>query len=317
MSQIAFVFPGQGSQLVGMGQDLVVKDEARGVYHVFDTHVDARLSDICFNGPETELRRTLYTQPAILATALAALQLFKSTVNLQPVVVAGHSLGEYGALYAANVLSLEDIARLIKRRAELMEAAHNGAMSAILGLDALTVDTQLAQFMQENPADIVAIANYNSDSQQVISGTPEAVNRFSSKLKEAGAKRILPLPVGGAFHSPLMTPAAETFSGTLSAFTFQPATIPVISNVDAQASQSSQALHQKLGQQIHQPVRWAQSMALMVEQFNVDTVIEFGPGKVLTGLFKKSYPQVTVYNVSDLPSLEATCNSLNENALTV
>lgn len=315
MSRIAFVFPGQGSQSVGMGQDFFDDSAARKVYDVFNEVVDERLSQICFEGPEDSLRRTLYTQPAILSTALAALEMFKNRLSLTPVVVAGHSLGEYGALYASRAISLNEAALLIKRRAALMELAESGAMSAVLGLSSGTVDDVLAQFQKDKPDAVIAVANYNSHQQSVISGTPEAVSEFSCILKENGAKRVIALPVGGAFHSPLMTPAAKLFEAYLNEFTFQDAEVPVISNVDAQSGQSGALLKEKLARQIDSPVCWVQSMTSMVESFQVDTVIEFGPGKVLAGLFKKSYPSVSVYNVFDLASLEATCSVFREYAV--
>jgi [acyl-carrier-protein] S-malonyltransferase len=241
MSKLAFVFPGQGSQAVGMGRDFYELPTARRVFDVFDRLVAADLSQVCFNGPEEELKRTLYTQPAILATSIAALELFRERCALQPHYVAGHSLGEYGAHYAANVISLETAAKLVKRRSELMEAAPEGAMSAVLGLSGDAVDQVIAQFQQQSGA-VIAVANYNTDSQIVISGSVEAVADVAHPLKEASAKRVMPLPVGGAFHSPLMQPAAEAFASFLADYSFGNAAVPVVTNVDAQLTTEGESI---------------------------------------------------------------------------
>lgn len=313
MGKIAFVFPGQGSQSVGMGKDFYESPAARTVYDTFDRLVDARLSEVCFNGPEEELKRTLYTQPAILATSIAALALFREKADIRPDLLAGHSLGEYGALYAAGVIDLETAARLVRRRAELMEAASAGAMSAVLNLGAEQVEAVVGQYAREHNA-VVTVANYNTDAQLVISGEPSAVEGVAEPLKAAGAKRVLPLPVGGAFHSPLMADAARTFAEFLKEFSFNDSSIPVVTNVDAALTTSGGEMQAKLGTQIDHSVRWMQTMQRMVNEQGVDTVIEFGPGKVLTGMFKKMFPDVAVYNVFDQVSLETTLAELKVKA---
>lgn len=303
MSKVAFVFPGQGSQSVGMGHDFYEHPVARRVFDVFDQVVSPDLSQICFNGPEEELRRTLYTQPAILATSIAALELFRERSGLQPQVLAGHSLGEYGAHYAAGVISLETAAQLVKQRSELMENAPKGAMSAVLGLSGEAVAQVVADYHQETNA-LIAVANYNTDSQTVISGSVEAVEQIAARLKEAGAKRVMPLPVGGAFHSPLMQPAAASFAEFLSDFKFENAAVPVITNVDAALTTEANEIRTKLGRQIDGSVCWMQTMTRLVQECGIDTVVEFGPGKVLTGMFKKMFPEVRLFNVLDMASLE-------------
>jgi [acyl-carrier-protein] S-malonyltransferase len=310
MSKVAFVFPGQGSQSVGMGKDFADQPTGKKIYETFDRIVASNLSEVCFNGPEEELRRTLYTQPAILATSLAALDLFKERCNLKPIVAAGHSLGEYGALYAAGVISLETAAQLVKRRAELMENAPKGAMSAVLGLDGQSVEDLIDAYRKQHQA-VITVANYNTDNQVVISGAPDAVAGIGDILKQAGAKRVLPLPVSGAFHSPLMNPAAEAFAEYLTDFSLNNAAFPVVTNVDAMDTTDAEAFRQKLGTQIDSSVRWTQTMGRMIELHQVDTVVEFGPGKVLTGMFKKMFPDVKLYNVLDMPSLEAVVNELS------
>jgi [acyl-carrier-protein] S-malonyltransferase len=308
MTKVAFIFPGQGAQAVGMGLDFNEQPAGRRVYETFNRLVAENLSDVCFSGPEEELRRTLYTQPAILATSIAALVLFKEKCPLQPVLVAGHSLGEYGALYAAGVISLETAAHLVKRRSELMEAAPKGAMSAVLNLDAQTVETLVDAYRKEFST-VITVANYNTDNQVVISGSPEAVEALAPILKEAGAKRVLPLPVGGAFHSPLMQPAAEAFSAYLAGFDFHEAQCPLVTNVDAALTTNGKDLQDKLARQIDSSVRWTQTMNRLVQE-GVDTVVEFGPGKVLTGMFKKMFPDIRAYNVLDLASVDAVAAEL-------
>jgi [acyl-carrier-protein] S-malonyltransferase len=293
-----------------MGRDFCEQPAGKHVYEVFDRLVAPNLSTVCFEGPEEELRRTLYTQPAILATSIAALDLFRERCNLQPALVAGHSLGEYGALYAAGVISMETAAQLVRRRAELMEAAPKGAMSAVLGLEGKTVEDIVDAYRKEFHT-VIAVANYNTDNQTVISGSPDAVEKVSALLKEAGAKRVLPLPVGGAFHSPLMHEAAGAFASYLSDFEFQNAAMPVVTNVDAALTTDAQEIRRKLGQQIDSSVRWTQTMSRMIADESIDTVVEFGPGKVLTGMFKKMFPDVQLYNVLDAASLDETVTQLS------
>lgn len=307
MTGTAFVFPGQGSQAVGMGKDFYEASKtARRIYDAFDQVVPG-LKTICFDGPEDQLKRTLYTQPAILATSLAALELFREQSDLQPVVTAGHSLGEYGALYASGVFDLETAARLVQKRAELMEHAPAGAMSAVLGLEESKVEAVLAQV-----TGVAVVANYNTDGQLVISGEPQALEAAAPLLKEAGAKRVLPLPVGGAFHSPIMDAAAQEFRTFLTGFSFANAQVPVLTNVDATPTSDGEVISAKLAEQINHSVRWTQTMSRMVSQEQVNLVIELGPGKVLTGMFKKMHPEVMVLNVYDLASLENVLTEMRQ-----
>jgi [acyl-carrier-protein] S-malonyltransferase len=306
MSKIAFLFPGQGSQSVGMGHDFYqASPQARHIYDTFNRIVSPDLSKICFEGPESELKRTIFTQPAILATSLAAFSLFRAQCDLEAVITAGHSLGEYGALFASGVIDLETAAQLVQKRAELMENAPSGAMSAVLGLAETQVEKAVIRVKHENKGPIT-VANYNTGDQYVISGAPEAVAAATEVLKEEGAKRVLPLPVGGAFHSPLMDQAAEDFASFLAGFTFHNAKPGVITNLDAVPTTQAEDFRTKLAEQINHSVRWSHSMQLMVAELGVDTLIEFGPGKVLTGMARKMYPDVRVFNVSDQASLEAT-----------
>lgn len=323
MKQVAFVFPGQGAQHVGMGKDFYEHTAARGVYDVFDALMvannNAPISQLCFEGPEETLKQTLYTQPGILATSLAAYLLFKERCpSVAASVTAGHSLGEYGALFAAGVIDLQTAARLVKKRAELMEAAPNGAMSAVLGLEQQKLEGIIAQIQDEHTDGVITIANYNTPEQVVISGSPHLLELAAPLLKDAGAKRVLPLSVGGAFHSPLMNAAAEAFTHFLDDFTFQEAQegLQVITNVDSAFTSTGEEFRQKLAQQIDHAVRWTQTMTVMRDVLHVDTVIEFGPGKVLTGMIKKFAPDIAVYNVYDLPSLEATVAAIQQELAT-
>ncbi|MEB3288145.1 MAG: ACP S-malonyltransferase [Vampirovibrionales bacterium] len=322
-SKIAFVFPGQGAQNVGMGQDFAASSQtAKRIFDGFDqalktTNPSAQpISEVCFNGPEETLKQTLYTQPAILATSLAALALFEEKSDIRPDVTAGHSLGEYGALVASRVIDAETAARLIIKRASLMQEAPAGAMSAVLGLAQDKLEDVVKDLQAAHADAVIAVANFNTPDQIVITGSPTLLEEAALKLKEAGAKRVLPLPVGGAFHSPLMSPSAESFKTFLEETpelksAFSDAVVPVINNVDAQATVVADELRLKLASQIDHSVCWTQTMAKMVEDLGVDTVIEFGPGKVLTGMFKKTHPSVTVYNVFDIASLEATLTALS------
>lgn len=309
MVKTAFVFPGQGAQVVGMGKDFYdASDKAKEVFNTFDSVVP-NLSKVCFEGPEDELKRTLYTQPAILATSIAAYELFKEKCDVSPNILGGHSLGEYGALYAAQAFDLETAAKLIQKRAELMENAPEGSMAVVLGLPAPKVE-DLVKKVASAGNKTLTVANYNTEQQLVISGHKEAIEQVAPLLKEAGAKRVLPLAVGGAFHSPLMDIAAREFDGFIQDFDLSGAYPSVVTNVDASATSNAEEIRRKLSQQINHSVLWSQSMQLMVEEHFVDTVIEFGPGKVLTGMVKKEFPEVQVYNVFDMASLEATLDAL-------
>lgn len=316
MAKVAFLFPGQGAQSVGMGQTFLAADtpnfqQAKTTYDVFDEVVDSGLSKICFEGPEDQLKRTLYTQPAILATSIAAYKLFKAQCNVTAVASAGHSLGEYGALYAAGAIDEQTAAQLVKQRASLMEQASSGAMSAILGNPAKGFGKQNVEAVLAEVAGTAVLANDNTAGQWVISGEPAAVEEAGIKLKEAGAKRVIPLPVGGAFHSPLMDDSAASFKTFLQDFSFNDGEFPVITNLDAKPTTAGADYQAKLSAQINNSVRWTETMAVLFTQLGVDTVIEFGPGKVLTGMVKKDYPDIAVYNVFDAESLKATVEAFS------
>lgn len=313
MTKVAFVFPGQGSQFSGMGKDFFESSEnAKNIFNKFDEVLGRNLSEITFNGSDEDLKKTINTQPAILSMSIAALEAFRGKSDIKPAFTAGHSLGEYAALYASEVVSLDDVAKLIQKRAEAMDSVKSeGAMSAILGLDELKVKEVIEKAIS---AGYVDVANYNTPEQIVITGEKNAVEEANKIAVESGAKRVVPLAVSGAFHSKLMKPAADGFVTAVENSTINEAVVPVITNVDAQPTVSSSEFSEKMINQIYSSVYWTQSVNYMLEQ-GVDTFIEFGPGKVLSGMIKKISRQAKTYNVSDIASLESTIAALEAQSL--
>jgi len=311
MGKIAFVFPGQGSQFVGMGAELVSQSAAaKGIFQQADEALGFSLSGLCFSGPEEELRLTANTQPAILTASMAVYAALQEKVpDFRPDFVAGHSLGEYSALCAAGTLSFADAVRTVRSRGQFMEEAvpaGQGAMAAVLGMERELLHSVCQSVSQEGHP--VQLANLNSPGQIVISGSAEGVRLAGEKAKENGAKRVLPLNVSGPFHSSLMEPAAQKLSAVLSGIQVTDAAIPVVANVTARPVEKAEEIVDSLVKQVASPVLWEDSVQWMVEQ-GVTTFVEIGPGKVLAGLIKKIAPADTaIYAVQDLASLEELVN---------
>ena len=286
MTKTAWVFPGQGSQEVGMGVDLVDIPAAKRKFEIADKILGWSVLDICQGDKET-LSRTLYNQPCLYVVESILADLLAEKEGL-PQLVAGHSLGEYVALYTAGVFDFESGLNLVKTRAELMDKVGSGTMAALMKFDR----AQLEQAIAETPD--VVIANDNSAAQVVISGKPEAVEAITKQVK---AKRAVSLNVSGAFHSPLMQPASEQFQSILQSVPFADATIPVLSNVEPKATTDGEELKQRLAKQITGSVRWWEIMLQFPEE-GIDKVVEVGPGKVLTGLIKRTCKEIELRNVS-------------------
>ena len=302
---IAFVFPGQGSQYAGMGKELADNfPVARQVFEEADDALGMSLSSLCFNGPEEELKLTTNTQPAILATSIAALRVLEQECALEPAYVAGHSLGEYSALVCSGGLSFADAVKTVRQRGAFMQEAVPvgvGAMAAIMGLDRADLENVCLEAAQ---GEVVSPANFNSPIQVVIAGHTGAVERAVKLASDRGAKRAMLLPVSAPFHCSLMTPAGERLAEVLDTLNVGDLTVPVVTNVEANANQDAGRIKELLVRQVSAPVRWDESVTSMASS-GVSRFVEIGPGKVLCGLIKRIAKGSETQNVEDLSSLGA------------
>jgi len=307
---IAFIFPGQGSQNPGMGKDLADNfPAAKQVFEEADGALGFALSDLCFNGPAEELQLTENTQPAILATSIAALRAMQAQDFPTPDFVAGHSLGEYSALVAANALALSEAVKIVRARGGYMQEAvpvGTGAMAAILGADLQTVKDACDEAAQ---GEVCSPANINSPAQIVIAGNAAAIDRAIPILKERGAKRAIKLNVSAPFHCALMKPAQDRLAADLEQANFHDLTAPVVTNVDAKAVVTGKEARESLVRQVSQPVRWLESVEFLINQ-GVQTFVEIGPGKVLSGLVRQINREVRCVNVEDAASLRSAREAL-------
>jgi [acyl-carrier-protein] S-malonyltransferase len=310
MSRIAYIFPGQGAQYAGMGKILAENSPAaQKVFETADEALGFSISELCFNGPADELQLTENTQPAILTVSVAAARALEEQ-NFPPAAfVAGHSLGEYSALVVGGALSLSDALKTVRQRGRYMQEAvpiGTGAMAAILGADLELVTAACAEAAQ---GEVCSAANINSPAQIVIAGTAAAVDRAIALLKERGAKRAVKLSVSAPFHCALMKPAEERLATDLQQISFNNLAIPVVTNVDAAAVSDGAQARESLVRQVSQPVRWLQSVEFLISQ-GVQSFIEIGPGKVLSGLVRQIDRSVTCVNVEDEATLRAARDTL-------
>lgn len=304
--RVALVFPGQGSQYVGMGKALADGfPEAREALEEADHALGRRLTRLLFDGPEEELRLTWNTQPAILAVSVACLRALTAQTGLEPVAGAGHSLGEYTALVASGAMPYPDALRVVEARGRFMQEAVPvgvGSMAAVLGLEIGAVRALCAQAAR--PDRVVEVANDNSPGQAVISGHAGAVEDVARRAKEDGAKRVVSLPVSAPFHCSLMKPAGERLAPVLAAVPLAAPRYPVLANVDGEVHGGPEAIRSRLVRQVSSPVLW-QACAGALGGFGAELVLEVGPGKVLTGLVRRILPEVRAANVEDPESLAA------------
>jgi len=309
VSRIAFLFPGQGSQVVGMGQALAERyPEAREVFERADQVLGFSLATLCFEGPLEDLTRTENTQPALLVTSVAASRVLERK-GIHASAGAGHSAGEFAAHVAAGSLSFEDGLKLIRRRGELMAGAGKerpGTMAAVLGLDHEAIAAVLAKV--NRPRDLAA-ANFNSPGQVVLSGTADAIEQATEEAKKAGAKKVVPLQVSAAFHSPLMEGAARGLAEALDQVEIRPARFPILANATAREAQSPDEIRVTLREQLLKPVLWEQSVRALLAQ-GVRRFVEVGQGRVLRGLVKSVDRDAALFGSEDPDAIEGTVAAL-------
>ena len=305
---LALLFSPQGSQAVGMGRELAERsDAARATFEEADRTLGWSVSRTCWEGPSARLDDTRQTQPCLLTTSVAAYRALRERADFEPAMVAGHSVGEYAALVAAGVLDFPSSLRLVARRAELMAAVGgDGGMVAILGLDRETVETVIASVGR--PTELV-VANDNAPGQVIISGRLQALQAAEEPMRASGAKRIVPLAVSGAFHSPLMTGVVDALAAAFDGEEWRDASVPVISNVSAEPLTDAGRIRALLAEQVRSPVEWVRSVERMAAD-GIDLAVECGPGSTLTGMVKRIAPGIRTANVADAASLDAAVELL-------
>jgi [acyl-carrier-protein] S-malonyltransferase len=338
-TQVAFLFPGQGSQAAGMGADIFeTSPAARRVFESADEALGIALSDLCFHGPDDVLRETINAQPAIVTVSLALLAALQASLNehtsswsspLVPSYTAGHSVGEYAALVASGALQLQDAVRLVRERGRLMHYEGTvcpGGMAAVIGMDEGPLEEvcqeATAQAVVNLPRDAhpgqgrVSIANFNAPGQIVISGEQAALSVAMELAKARGAKRVIPLPVSGAFHSPVMQPAAAGLAQAIEQTEVHDASIPIIGNMHAKPLTKAQEIREELAQQIAAPVQWTRTIEYLAGA-GVTIFLEIGPGQALTGMVKRIAKGVTTLNVSSGADIEKVAGIMREMGLVV
>ncbi len=304
MKEVAFIFPGQGAQYVGMGRELFENFSlARQIFEEADDTLHFSVSGLCLKGPEEALKLTENTQPAVLTTSVAALKVLQAEKGMAPQFVAGHSLGEYSALVASEALTFSQAVKVVRLRGKFMQEAvpvGEGAMAAVLGMER----EQVERLCQEvSSGEVLAPANFNSPGQIVVAGHTKAVERAVERVKQEGKKAVL-LPVSAPFHCSLMKPAGQRLEKALEEISVSDLKIPVITNVEAEANTSKDRVKELLVAQVSSPVRWEESMKKMIGK-GIEQVLEIGPGKVLSGLMKRIDSRVETKNVEDLKTLKS------------